>query len=364
MIFLDDETTQQQRFQSFCVWLIVAALTIGGTEIILGLVADFSLLIVGSPLVWVCAAAGLWARQRSRRHSLPRTVFQLCALLLTVLLASSFVFSALWPMFVVATIMVVIVALPYVSGPALRSLLTAAFVGGILITLVGHFMPTLAGLTEPPRWIVVSMTVLGIISGLALISLLLWQFSERLQEIVGQLRQSNNALELERAQLERQVVARTADLSTTLHTIQQREADLARTLDQLHANQQTLRAVSAPIIPVLPGVIIAPLIGEIDAERAAVIAEHILQAVQQERARSVILDMTGIPFVDDDIAQAIMRLTGAVQLLGAQVMLVGIRPEVAQTMVSRSIELASTRVYANLRAAVQALIEPGGRLFG
>ncbi len=95
MIMLDDETTPQQRFQNFCTWLVVAALTLGASEIILGLLADSSLLIVGSPLVGICAAGGLWARQRARRHGLPRTVLQLCALLLTVLIASSFIFAEL-----------------------------------------------------------------------------------------------------------------------------------------------------------------------------------------------------------------------------------------------------------------------------
>ncbi|HYF65817.1 MAG TPA: STAS domain-containing protein [Herpetosiphonaceae bacterium] len=356
MIFLDDETTQLKRFQSFCVWLVVAALAIGASEIVFGLISNTSLMIIGSPLVGLCALGGVWARWRSRRHSLTRTVIQLCTLLLAVLIASTFVFPALWPMFVVATIMVVIVALPYVGGAALRNLLGSAFAGALAITLLGNFLGTPAGFSDPPRWITVSLVIVGIVSGTALIILLLWQFSQRLQEIVGQLRQSNAALERERGQLERQVVERTADLSATVETIKEREADLARTLDQLHANQQTLRAVSAPIIPVLPGVIIAPLIGEIDAERTAVIAEHVLQAVQHERARYVILDMTGIPFVDDAIAQSILNMTAAVRLLGAQVLLAGIRPEVAQTMVARSLDLTGTRSYANLREAVRVLV--------
>jgi anti-anti-sigma factor len=252
--------------------------------------------------------------------------------------------------------MVVIVALPYIASAALRRLLGAAFISVILITLSGHFMDTPFGYSTPPPWIIASMTILGIIVGTALIILLLWQFSERLQEIIGQLRRSNAELERERGQLEGQVITRTADLSATLETIRQREADLARTLDQLHVNQQTLRAVSAPVIPVLPGVIIAPLIGEIDAARAGVITDHVLAAVEHERARYVILDMTGIPFVDDDIAQSIVNLASAVGLLGARVLLAGIRPEVAQTLVARSLDLGGTRSYANLREAVRALV--------
>lgn len=356
MIFLDDETTQLKRFQRFCIWLIVIALALGISEVVLALISGANLLLIGSSLVAVDALAGAWAHWRSRRHDLTKTVIELCAVILITLIAAPFIIPAHWPMFVVATIMVLIVALPYVTGGALRNLLGAAFIGTIVITLVGNFMGIPAGFSAPPRWITVSMTTLGIISGTALIILLLWQFSQRLEEIVSQLRDSNTALERERGQLERLVAARTADLSATVETIRQREADLARTLDQLHANQQTLRAVSAPIIPVLPGVIIAPLIGEIDAERAAVIAEHILQAVEHERARYVILDMTGIPFVDDDIAQSIVNMTATVRLLGAQVLLAGIRPEVAQTLVARSLDLGGTRSFANLREAVRVLV--------
>lgn len=356
MIFLEDETTQLKRFQKFCVWLVVVSLALGGSEVVLGLISGAHLLLIGSSMVGVAALAGAWAYWRSHSHDLTRTAIQLCAMLLITLTAASFILPPLWSILLVASIMVVISVLPYVSGSALRNLLGMAFIGGLTITLAGHFVGIPFGFSPPPPWIITSMIVLGIISALALIVLLLWQFSERLQEIIGRLRQSNAALEAERGQLERQVVARTADLSATVETIRQREADLASTLGQLHANQQTLRAVSAPIIPVLPGVIIAPLIGEIDAERAAVIAEHVLQAVEHERARYVILDMTGIPFVDDAIAQSIVNLTAAVRLLGAQVLLAGIRPEVAQTMVARSLDLAGTRSYANLREAVRGLI--------
>jgi rsbT co-antagonist protein RsbR len=356
MIFLDDEAAQLKRFQSFCVWLVVVSLALGGSEVVLGLISGAHLLLIGSSMVGLAALAGAWAHWRSRRHDLTRTVIQLCAMILIVLIAASFILPPLWSILLVAAIMMVIVTLPYVGGAALRNLLGAAFAGGLTITLAGNFLGIPFGFSPPPSWIIVSMIVLGIISALALIVLLLWQFSERLQELVGQLRRSNAELELERSQLEGQVATRTADLSATLQTIQQREADLARTLDQLHVNQQTLRAVSAPIIPVLPGVIIAPLIGEIDAARAGVIADHVLAAVEHERARYVILDMTGIPFVDDDIAQGIVELTEAVRLLGARVLLAGIRPEVAQTMVARSLDLGGTRSYANLREAVRALV--------
>jgi anti-anti-sigma factor len=130
---------------------------------------------------------------------------------------------------------------------------------------------------------------------------------------------------------------------------------LAQTLDDLRASQETLRELSAPIIPVLPGVLVAPLIGALDSTRAAVLTSNILRMVQSHQARYVIIDITGVPFVDTHVAGILMRAAAAVRLLGAQVWLVGIRPEVAQTIVILGIDLQTISTHPDLQAAVTLL---------
>jgi rsbT co-antagonist protein RsbR len=78
--------------------------------------------------------------------------------------------------------------------------------------------------------------------------------------------------------------------------------------------------------------------------------------VERERARHVIFDITGVPIVDTHVAQVLIQTTMAVRLLGADTLLVGIRPEVAQTLVALNVDLGGLRTYPNLREAVGALL--------
>ena len=161
-------------------------------------------------------------------------------------------------------------------------------------------------------------------------------------------------LEQLRDSLEATVNERTAGLQEALSTVEQREAQLQQALADLRASQAMIRALSAPVLPVLPGVLIAPLVGAIDESRATVFVANVLRAVERERAQQVIFDVTGVPLIDTQVARMILQAADAVRLLGAQVILVGIRPEVAQTVVGLGVAL-DMKTYADLQQAIHAL---------
>jgi len=161
-------------------------------------------------------------------------------------------------------------------------------------------------------------------------------------------------LEQLRDSLEATVNERTAGLQEALRTVEQREAQLQQALADLQASQATIRELSAPVLPVLPGVLIAPLVGAIDESRATVFVANVLRAVERERAQQVIFDVTGVPLIDTQVARMILQAADAVRLLGAQVILVGIRPEVAQTVVGLGVAL-DMKTYADLQQAIHAL---------
>jgi anti-anti-sigma factor len=138
--------------------------------------------------------------------------------------------------------------------------------------------------------------------------------------------------------------------------IAERTAALQATIDQLQATYVTINELGAPILPILPGVLVAPLIGVIDGARALVLAEKILAAVQQQRAQYVIFDITGVPLIDTHTAQTLIHTATAVNLLGAQTAIVGIRPDVAQTIVALGIDFGAIHTYPNLQEAVAALL--------
>lgn len=153
--------------------------------------------------------------------------------------------------------------------------------------------------------------------------------------------------------------ARTASLQEALQAVEQRESHLRKALEELRASQQTVREMSAPVVPVLRGVLVAPLVGAVDAERARELTENVLGAVTEQHARYVIFDITGVPVVDTQVAQVLLQTTAAVKLLGARAMLVGIRPEVAQTIISLGLDMGTLTTYPDLQEAIAWLMAQG-----
>lgn len=129
----------------------------------------------------------------------------------------------------------------------------------------------------------------------------------------------------------------------------------------LSSQRSTLKELSAPLIPVFEGISVMPLIGTIDTERAKQIMESLLEGVMNHRAQVVLIDITGVPIVDTMVAHHIIQAAEAVRLIGAKCILVGIRPEIAQTIVTLGIDLSDFRTKSTLQVGMQAALEMTGR---
>ncbi|SER38215.1 rsbT co-antagonist protein RsbR [Gracilibacillus ureilyticus] len=110
-----------------------------------------------------------------------------------------------------------------------------------------------------------------------------------------------------------------------------------------------LQELSAPLIPVMENITIMPLIGTIDTERAKLIMENLLEGVIKHNSEVVLIDITGVPVVDTMVAHHIIQAAEAVRLIGATCILVGIRPEIAQTIVNLGIDLSKFPTKSSLR---------------
>jgi rsbT co-antagonist protein RsbR len=239
-----------------------------------------------------------------------------------------------------------------------RGLLIAAglSIGVVVVTGVLQVVaPALIGFI-PSRPASAATIVPSFILLIGVLSLLLDRFGNALRQALTTTMAREQELERLRASLETTVAERTASLQQALQDGEQREARLAAALDELSASQIVVRELSAPVIPVLPGVVIAPLIGSLDSDRAALLAVNVLGMVERERARQVIFDITGVPLVDTQVAQVLLQTAAAVRLLGAQPLLVGIRPEVAQTIISLGLDFAAIVTYPNLQEAIETLL--------
>lgn len=120
----------------------------------------------------------------------------------------------------------------------------------------------------------------------------------------------------------------------------------------IESQQAALAELSTPLIPIAEDVLIMPLIGLIDSRRAGQVMETLLEGVSQHQARTVILDITGVNVVDTQVANSFVQAAQAVQLLGAQVVLTGIKPEVAQTLVHLTADLHGIVTLSNLRSGI------------
>ncbi len=114
------------------------------------------------------------------------------------------------------------------------------------------------------------------------------------------------------------------------------------------AHMQTLRALATPVVRVHEGILLVPLIGEMDAARAAQMMDTILTRVAEEQARALIIDIAGVPQLDDAVARLLVQTTDAVRLLGARTIVTGIAGATARTIVSMGLDLGGLQTTSQL----------------
>jgi len=152
------------------------------------------------------------------------------------------------------------------------------------------------------------------------------------------------AVALEELAIMPTITAALAESTMSQHTLQDTIID---------AQHQIIRELSTPVIPISEAVLILPLIGEIDSQRAQQILDAILDAIKEHRARVLIMDITGVPVVDTQVAHHLLQATQAAKLLGATAILVGITPEIAQTMVQLGVDFSQIITKSTLQASLE-----------
>lgn len=129
--------------------------------------------------------------------------------------------------------------------------------------------------------------------------------------------------------------------------------------DQRHM-LELLRQLSTPLVPVMDGILVMPIVGDVDTRRASQIMETLLDGVSRAAADTIILDITGVPLVDTGVANALIQAARAVRLLGAEALLVGITPEVAQTLVGLGADLRELVTRGDLRSGIMYALRRRG----
>ncbi|MFO0576226.1 MAG: STAS domain-containing protein [Polyangia bacterium] len=162
--------------------------------------------------------------------------------------------------------------------------------------------------------------------------------------------------------LEAQVAARTAALEEQRRSLEQALEELKVNTAARLELADTVRELSTPVLKLYEHVLVLPLIGTINAERAKQIQSQLLLGIERHKAAEIILDITGVPFVDTSAADSLIRAARAASLLGAGVTIVGITASVAQSIVHLGIDLSSLVTQADLQSGLLYALRKRGFL--
>lgn len=128
----------------------------------------------------------------------------------------------------------------------------------------------------------------------------------------------------------------------------------------IRQQQEAIRELSTPVLQVRERLLILPIIGVMDSQRARQLTEQLLRGIRANRAKVVVMDITGVPAVDSTVANHLVQTVEATRLLGATVIVTGLSPEIAQTLVTIGVDLTKMNTVGDLQGG----IEEAERLLG
>lgn len=128
----------------------------------------------------------------------------------------------------------------------------------------------------------------------------------------------------------------------------------------IRRQQEEMLELSTPVVQLWEGVVALPLIGTLDSSRTSVVMESLLQTIVQTRSEIAIIDITGVPTVDTQVAQHLLKTVAAARLMGADCIISGIRPQIAQTMVHLQIDLSTVTTKATMAEALRIALKRNG----
>ena len=129
----------------------------------------------------------------------------------------------------------------------------------------------------------------------------------------------------------------------------------------IRRQQEEMLELSTPVVQLWEGIVALPLIGTLDSARTSVVMESLLQTIVDTRSELAIIDITGVPTVDTLVAQHLLKTVAAARLMGADCIISGIRPQIAQTMVHLQIDLSAVTTKATMAEALRFALKRSGK---
>lgn len=183
-----------------------------------------------------------------------------------------------------------------------------------------------------------------------IIAVFMERFGSAFRQTISMQREREQELEELRSQLEITIAERTSSLTHALQESEKREEDLRHAMSEIDQQRILIHSLSVPVIPISSNTLVMPLVGALDSQRLLQVREQALRAMEHTTIKQLVLDITGVSVVDDVVARGLYEVVQAARLLGTETVLVGIRPEVAQAMVSLQVNLPGLRTASTLQA--------------
>lgn len=142
-----------------------------------------------------------------------------------------------------------------------------------------------------------------------------------------------------------------------LHTVKAYQKSREEVINR---QQREMLELSTPVVKLWDGILALPMIGTLDSARTQVVMENLLQKVVETGAQIAILDITGVPTVDTLVAQHLLKTVTALRLMGAECIISGVRPQIAQTIVHLGVDLQGVTTKANLADALALALKRTG----
>lgn len=121
----------------------------------------------------------------------------------------------------------------------------------------------------------------------------------------------------------------------------------------IRTQQDAIRDLSTPVLSLRPGILMLPVVGLIDSFRASQLTEQLLHSIRDTRSKVVVLDITGVPYVDSRVASHLVQTVEAARLMGSKVIISGLSPEIALTMVTIGVDLGQIETMGDMQSAIE-----------
>lgn len=328
--------TQIRQLDRFIPWSLVIIVVTAALQLTIAIIASLPIMFVLAGAATAIGIAMLVARSLIQGGRVQVGVLAIALTLMVVAVVIFVLVPDLLVIFLMLPVMMVALALPYTSDGVFKALIFASLVVTIALVVIGP----LTGLTDAlPREVaaLLQVALAPVIIGLTL--LLMWQFRRQLSVTLAEAQLANAQLRAAQAQLESLVAERTAELQGALVEVHARVAEQERLLEENAQQRDALREMSVPVLPLSSTALVMPLVGELGTDRLREVQEQALQHIARSSTKHLILDITGVSLIDTQVALGLIQVGQAARLLGAEMVLVGIRPEVAQTIVGLGIQL-------------------------